>query len=197
MAVLVFDKHQHSLMPCREARARRQLEKSRAVNQRMVALTIRLKDRLAAESLVQPVRLKLDPGRQTTGMAFVGCDMQLRQHPEIRSVEGQPGAFLRCEACKFLLEKWGRQCADGDAQNVPLKRERFHPKVKGGSGRVSNLSVAGHPCNQCKGKKVLAEFLTNSGWCVGRSSGEHPRTLGPIGDEQLCHRTWPLPAHTT
>ncbi|MCL5064132.1 MAG: RRXRR domain-containing protein [Firmicutes bacterium] len=56
MAVLVFDKHQHSLMPCREARARRQLEKSRAVNQRMVALTIRLKDRLAEESLVQPVR---------------------------------------------------------------------------------------------------------------------------------------------
>jgi len=105
MAVFVLDKHPHALTPCRETRTRWRFEQSRVVIHRMLPLTIRLKDRRAEESLVQPVRLKLDSGSQTTGMALVRRDMQLKQHPEIRSVEGQQGAFLGYEACESLLEK--------------------------------------------------------------------------------------------
>jgi len=69
MAVFVLDKRKRPLMPCSEKRARLLLERSRAVVHRRYPFTIRLKDRIGG--VVQPIRIKLDPGASTTGVALV------------------------------------------------------------------------------------------------------------------------------
>jgi 5-methylcytosine-specific restriction endonuclease McrA len=72
MAVFVLDKRKKPLMPCSEKRARLLLERGKAVVHRRYPFTIRLKER--AGGAVQAVRLKLDPGTQTTGVALVRED---------------------------------------------------------------------------------------------------------------------------
>ena len=69
--VFVLDKHKKPLMPCTEKRARQMLEKKRAVTHKMFPFTIRLKDRIQEESELQDIRLKLDPGAKTTGVAIL------------------------------------------------------------------------------------------------------------------------------
>jgi 5-methylcytosine-specific restriction endonuclease McrA len=71
MTVLVVDKHHQPLMPCSEKRARLLLSRGRAVVHRRAPFVIRLKDRIRAESSVQEVAVKLDPGSKTTGLAVV------------------------------------------------------------------------------------------------------------------------------
>lgn len=70
MAVFGLDGHKKSLMPSRKS-ARRLLERGRTVVHRMVPFTIRQKDCRVQQSAIQPVRLKRDPGSQTTGFALV------------------------------------------------------------------------------------------------------------------------------
>ncbi len=69
--MFVLDQHQKPLMPCTEKRARLLLERGRAVVHRQFPFTIRLKDRTADTSAFQDLRLKLDPGRKTTGVAMI------------------------------------------------------------------------------------------------------------------------------
>ena len=69
MSVFVLDKRKNPLMPCSEKRARLLLARGRAVVVRAYPFTIRLKDRLGGD--VQPVRVKIDPGSKTTGIAVV------------------------------------------------------------------------------------------------------------------------------
>lgn len=71
MAVLVLDKYKRPLMPCSEKRARLLLERGRARVHRMVPFTIRLVDRRIEDSVLQPMRVKIDPGSQTTGIALI------------------------------------------------------------------------------------------------------------------------------
>lgn len=69
MAVLVLDKKKRPLMPCSEKRARLLLDRGRAVVVRVCPFIIRLKDRVGGDT--QPVRIKIDPGGKTTGLALV------------------------------------------------------------------------------------------------------------------------------
>ncbi|MBK1648013.1 RRXRR domain-containing protein [Rhabdochromatium marinum] len=69
MAVFVLDKQKRPLMPCSEKRARLLLKRRRAVVVRLHPFKIRLKDRIGGET--QPLRLSLDPGSKTTGIALV------------------------------------------------------------------------------------------------------------------------------
>jgi len=71
MAVFVLDRSGNPLMPCSEKRARLLLERGRARVHRIVPFVIRLADRLANDSVFQSLRLKLDPGSKTTGIAIV------------------------------------------------------------------------------------------------------------------------------
>ena len=57
-------------MPCSPSRARRMLNSKKAAVYRRAPFTIILKDR--SEGDVQPVRVKIDPGSKTTGIAVVG-----------------------------------------------------------------------------------------------------------------------------
>ena len=59
---------------------------------------------------------------------------------------------------EYLLEKWGRKCAYCGAKDLPLEIEHITPKTRGGSNRITNLSLACHDCNQKKGTQTAAEF---------------------------------------
>ncbi|WP_322629754.1 RNA-guided endonuclease IscB [Halothiobacillus sp.] len=69
MSVLVLDKRKCPLMPCTEKRARLLLERGKAVVLRVYPFTIRLKDRVGGD--MQSIRVKIDPGSKTTGIALV------------------------------------------------------------------------------------------------------------------------------
>ena len=71
MAVFVLDRHKKPLMPCSEKRARKLLERGRARVHRLIPFSIRLVDRTVGDSRLQPVKIKLDPGSKTTGIALV------------------------------------------------------------------------------------------------------------------------------
>lgn len=71
MAVFVLDTQGQALMPCTEKRARLLLARGRARVHRLVPMVIRLTDRTADSCAFQPLRLKLDPGSKTTGLALV------------------------------------------------------------------------------------------------------------------------------
>ena len=71
MAVFVVDRRQAPLMPCSEKRARLLLAQGRARVHRLIPFTIRLIDREVAQSTLQPLELKIDPGSKTSGLALV------------------------------------------------------------------------------------------------------------------------------
>jgi len=85
-------------------------------------------------------------------------DQQKMQNPEISGVEYQQGELLGYEVREYLLEKWQRKCAYCGKTNIPLEIEHIIPKSKGGSNRVSNLTIACHACNQAKGNQTAKEF---------------------------------------
>ena len=88
----------------------------------------------------------------------VRFDMQKIQNPEINGVAYQQGELLGYEVREYLLEKWGRKCAYCGVKNVPLEVEHIIPRCRGGSNRVSNLTLACTPCNQKKNNQTAAEF---------------------------------------
>lgn len=88
----------------------------------------------------------------------VRFDMQKIQHPEISGMEYQQGELQGYEVREYILEKWGRKCAYWGVKNMPLEVEHLIPKCRGGSDRVSNLTLACRPCNQKKNNQTAAEF---------------------------------------
>lgn len=240
--VFVLDKHKKPLMPCTEKRAKQLLTKGRAVVHMINPFVIRLKDVEVKNAMIQPCRIKIDPGSKVTGIAIlqgekvlflielhhkqgikkrldarrehrkfrrsklryrkprfnnrrrkegwlppslearvqqiinivkklsklvpidsisiehVKFDTQLLQNPEIKGVEYQHGELWGYEIKEYLLEKWGRKCAYCGKENVPLEVEHIIPKSRGGTNRISNLTIACHECNQKKGNMTAEEF---------------------------------------
>ena len=85
-------------------------------------------------------------------------DTQKMQNPEISGVEYQQGELHGYEVREYLLGKWGRKCAYCGKKDIPLEIEHIIPKSRGGSNRVSNLTIACHECNQTKGNQTAEEF---------------------------------------
>ncbi|BAY42797.1 hypothetical protein SAMD00079811_03750 [Scytonema sp. HK-05] len=92
-------------------------------------------------------------------MELVKFDTQKMQNPEVDGVEYQQGELAGYEVREYLLEKWRRKCAYCDKEGVPLQIEHIHPRSKGGSNRVSNLTLSCERCNTKKGAKSIDEFL--------------------------------------
>lgn len=88
----------------------------------------------------------------------VRFDTQLMVNPEISGVEYQQGELQGYEVREYLLEKWNRQCAYCDKKNLPLEVEHIIPKTRGGTDRVSNLTLACTTCNQEKGTQTAVEY---------------------------------------
>jgi 5-methylcytosine-specific restriction endonuclease McrA len=90
---------------------------------------------------------------------LVRFDLQLMQNPEISGVLYQQGELQGYEVREYLLTKWNRQCPYCSVKNVPFEIEHIQPKSRGGSDRVSNLTIACHDCNQKKGNQDVRAFL--------------------------------------
>lgn len=89
---------------------------------------------------------------------LVRFDMQKMQNAEISGIEYQQGELQGYEVREYLLEKGRRKCAYCGAENIPLEVEHIVPKSRGGSNRVSNLTLACTLCNQKKGNQTAQEF---------------------------------------
>ncbi len=97
----------------------------------------------------------------SAAVELVKFDLQKMVNPEIAGAEYQRGELAGHEIREYLLEKWRRTCAYCGARNVPLQVEHIHPRGKGGSDRVSNLTIACQPCNRRKGVQPVETFLKN------------------------------------
>ncbi|WP_129670475.1 RNA-guided endonuclease IscB [Candidatus Chloroploca sp. Khr17] len=89
---------------------------------------------------------------------LVRFDTQQMQNAEVSGVAYQQGTLAGYEVRQYLLEKWNRRCAYCHATDVPLQIEHMTPRSRGGSDRVSNLTLACEPCNTRKGTQTAAEF---------------------------------------
>lgn len=269
MSVFVLDKCKKPLMPCSEKRARLLLERGRAVVHKKYPFTIRIKDRTVEGCGIQPVRIKIDPGSKTTGIALVRedgddqhvlhlaeiehrgsairkhmtqramfrrgrrsrnlrhrkprfknrrrstgwlppslqsrvnnieswvdryrgivpitalsvesvkFDMQKLEDPEISGIEYQWGELQGYEVREYLLEKWNRTCAYCGVKDVPLQIEHVVPKSRGGSNRISNLTLACGPCNDKKGSRPVEDFLAGNPVTLCKVMSHAKKSLAP------------------
>jgi 5-methylcytosine-specific restriction endonuclease McrA len=90
---------------------------------------------------------------------LVRFDMQLMRNPDIQGEEYQQGTLAGYETREYLLEKWGRQCAYCGVKDVPFQVEHIHPRAKGGSNSITNLTLSCEKCNTKKGTKDIKYFL--------------------------------------
>lgn len=91
---------------------------------------------------------------------LVRFDLQLMRNPDIQGKEYQQGTLAGYETREFLLEKWDRQCAYCGVKEVPLQIEHIHPRSKGGSNSITNLTLSCAKCNTKKGNKGIKDFLS-------------------------------------
>lgn len=89
----------------------------------------------------------------------VKFDTQKLQNPEVTGVEYQKGELAGYEVREYLLEKWHRKCAYCGKTDIPLQVEHIEPVCRGGSNRVSNLTLSCKCCNNEKGTQSIKEFL--------------------------------------
>ena len=92
-------------------------------------------------------------------MELVRFDMQKMENPEISNIEYQQGELQGYETREYLLEKWDRTCAYCYAKGTALEVDHIVPKSKGGSNRISNLTLACHECNWKKGNQFIETYL--------------------------------------
>jgi 5-methylcytosine-specific restriction endonuclease McrA len=90
---------------------------------------------------------------------LVRFDMQLMANPDIQGKEYQQGTLAGYETREYLLEKWGRQCAYCGIKDVPFQVEHIHPRAKGGTNSITNLTLSCEKCNTKKGTKDIKDFL--------------------------------------
>jgi len=92
-------------------------------------------------------------------MELVRFDLQAMENPAIEGCQYQQGTLAGYELREYLLDKWARTCAYCSKQNIPLQIEHIIPRAKGGTDRVSNLTLACERCNRAKGTQDIAVFL--------------------------------------
>jgi 5-methylcytosine-specific restriction endonuclease McrA len=121
---------------------------------------------------------------------LVRFDLQKLQNPEISGVEYQQGELAGYEVREYLLEKFNRQCVYCGAKDTQLEIEHVNPRSKGGSNRVSNLTLACHSCNQAKGNQDIKNFLSSKPDLLKRILGQLKR---PLADAAAVNATrWAL-----
>lgn len=92
---------------------------------------------------------------------LVRFDTQALQNPEIAGAEYQQGELQGYEVKEYLLIKWNYQCVYCRTKDVPLEIEHIQARSRGGSDRVSNLTLACSLCNRAKGTQSIEDFLVD------------------------------------
>jgi hypothetical protein len=91
---------------------------------------------------------------------LVRFDTHLIGNPEVTGAGYQQGTLAGYEIREYLLEKWGRRCSYCDASDTPLQVDHIVARARGGTNRVSNLTLACEPCNRAKGALAVEVFLS-------------------------------------
>ena len=154
-----------SLTSRRQLRRSRRNRKTRYRQPRFLNRTRR--DRWIAPSLKSRVdnietwvkRLRKLAPIEAISQELVRFDLQLMRNPDIQGKEYQQGTLAGYETREYLLEKWNRQCAYCGAKDIRLQVEHIHPRAKGGSNSITNLTLSCEKCNTKKGTKDIKEFL--------------------------------------
>nr|WP_051017278.1 RNA-guided endonuclease IscB [Dactylococcopsis salina] len=121
---------------------------------------------------------------------LVKFDLPKLENPEISGIQYQQGELQGYEVREYLLEKWGRQCAYCAVKDVPLEIEHIKPKSRGGTNRISNLTLACHECNQDKGNQEIEDFLSGKPNLLKRIQS---KTKKPLADATAVNVTcWKL-----
>ncbi len=123
-------------------------------------------------------------------MELVKFDTQKMQAETIEGVQYQQGTLWGYQVREYLLEKWGRCCAYCNSSGVPLQIDHIKPKSKGGSDRISNLTLACERCNLAKGNKPVEDFLKKDS---ARLRKIRSMALQPLKDAAAVNSTrWAL-----
>ena len=117
---------------------------------------------------------------------LVRFDMQLMHNPDIQGEEYQQGTLAGYETREYLLEKWGRQCAYCGVKDVPFQVEHIHPRAKGGSNSITNLTLSCEKCNTKKGTKDIKDFLKKDPSKLNKILTQAKR---PLGDAAAVNTT--------
>lgn len=96
---------------------------------------------------------------EAISMELVRFDMQAMEQAGIEGCQYQQGTLAGYELREYLLDKWQRRCAYCGKEKLPLQIEHIVARAKGGSNRVSNLTLACETCNHAKGTQEIAVFL--------------------------------------
>jgi 5-methylcytosine-specific restriction endonuclease McrA len=110
-------------------------------------------------------------------------DTQLMQDPEVSGTGYQQGTLAGYEVREYLLAKFGHKCSYCGAENVPLNIDHIVPRSRGGSDRITNLTLACIPCNQAKGNRDVREF------CPGRAEAILAHAKVPLRDAAAMNST--------
>jgi 5-methylcytosine-specific restriction endonuclease McrA len=105
----------------------------------------------------------------------------------LEGVEYQHGTLHGTETREYLLAKFGRACSYCGTTGVPLNIDHIRPRSRGGSDRVSNLTLACIPCNQAKSDRPVEEFAPK------RAADILKRAKAPLRDAAAVNATrWAL-----
>jgi 5-methylcytosine-specific restriction endonuclease McrA len=117
---------------------------------------------------------------------LVKFDLQEVENPDIAGVEYQYGELYGYEVKAYLLEQWGYACAYCGARHVSLEVEHILCRRRGGSNRVSNLTIACEDCNKKKGTQLVEEFLRDRPELLARILAQ---TKAPLKDAAAVNTT--------
>lgn len=105
----------------------------------------------------------------------------------LEGAEYQHGTLHGTEVREYLLAKFGRACSYCGAIGVPLNIDHIRPRSRGGSDRVSNLTLACIPCNQAKDNRPVEDFTPE------RAADILKRAKAPLRDAAAVNTTrWAL-----
>jgi 5-methylcytosine-specific restriction endonuclease McrA len=104
-------------------------------------------------------RIKAAAPVTAVAVETVRFDTQKIRNPEISGIEYQQGELLGYEIREYLLEKWQRTCAYCGKKALPLQFDHIHPRSRGGTDSITNLTLACSPCNQRKSNQSVKDFL--------------------------------------
>ena len=135
MAVFVLDKRK-PLMPCSEKRARKLLASGRARIHRLIPFSIRLIDRDVANSVLQSVIIKIDPGSKVTGIALV----RESEKTDLDSGEVQKNISV---LSLFELAHRGRQISEALMARRQMRRRRRSANLRYRAPRFLNRGNKG------------------------------------------------------
>ncbi|MEU9063701.1 RNA-guided endonuclease IscB [Streptomyces sp. NPDC048430] len=105
---------------------------------------------------------------------------------DLTATEYRTGTLAGTEIREFLLAKWGHTCAYCGVSGVPLNIDHIQPRSRGGSDRISNLTLACIPCNQAKGSAPVEAFLAHR---PGRLATIRAQLKAPLRDAAVMNAT--------